>query len=159
MTRRPIIERPSPNFSARRGSEIDCIVMHDTGCHEVGRPLSRMSVHYVVDRDGTIYRCVNEQDAAWHAGDSMLEGAHDVDARSIGVELVGFPATNYMPCQLDAVVELCLSLCLRYRIPVERIVGHADIVLPAGRKADPGPHFPWQRVRERITMAVTASIA
>jgi len=131
--RRPIIERPSPNFSGRRGSAIDCVVMHDTGCHEVGRPLSRMSVHYVVDRDGTIYRCVDEQDAAWHAGDCVLDGAHDVDARSIGVELVG--------------VELCLSLCLRYRIAVERIVGHADIVLAAGRKTDPGPHFDWKLFR------------
>ena len=157
--RRPIIERPSPNFSGRRGSAIDCVVIHDTGCHGVGRALARMSVHYVIDRDGTIYRCVDEQDAAWHAGDSALDGAHDVDARSIGVELVGFPATAYMPCQLDAVVELCLSLCLRYKIPVERIVAHAGIVLAAGRKTDPGPHFPWETVRERISMAVTASIA
>ena len=134
-------------------------MIHDTGCHEVGRPLSRMSVHYVIDRDGTTYRCVNEQDAAWHAGDSVLDGCHDVDARSIGVELVGFPSTDYMPFQLDAVVELCLSLCLRYKISVERIVAHADIVLPAGRKADPGAHFPWEQVRGRIAMAVTASIA
>ena len=134
-------------------------MIHDTSCHEVGRPLSRMSVHYVIDRDGTIYRCVDERDAACHAGDSALDGARDVDARSIGVELVGFPSTAYMPCQLDAVVELCLSLCLRYKIPLERIVGHADVVLAAGRKTDPGSHFPWEAVRERITMAVTASIA
>ena len=152
---RPIIERPSTNFSGRGGAAIDCIVIHDTECREV----ELTSAHYVIDRDGTIYRCVNDEDGAWHAGDSVLDGRRDVNACSIGIKLVGFAATAYMPFQLDALVELCLSLCVRYKIAVDRIVGHQDIVVPAGRKKDPGPYFPWDRVRERIAMGLTASVA
>src|SRR6267142_4905780 len=147
---RAIIERPSPNCSGRGGAAIDCIVIHDTECREVeltlswfASPASRMSAHYVIDRDGTIYRCVDDEDGAWHAGDSVLDGRRDVNACSIGIKLVGFAATAYMPFQLDALVELCLSLCVRYKVAVDRIVGHQDIVVPAGRKKDPGPYFPW----------------
>jgi N-acetylmuramoyl-L-alanine amidase len=141
-------------------------VIHDTGCREIGptltwfaSPASRVSAHYVIDRDGTIYRCVDDEAAAWHAGDCVLEGCADVGACSIGIELVGFGDTAYMPAQLDALVELCLSLCVRYRIALDRIVGHQDIAVPAGRKRDPGPHFPWAQVRGRIAMGLAASVA
>ena len=163
---RPIFERPSPNWSDRGGVAIDCVVIHDTECPEAdsalawfASPSSRVSAHYVIDRDGTIYRCVEDEVSAWHAGDCVFEGSADVDARSIGVDLVGFASTAYMPAQLDALVELCLSLCVRYRIALDRIVGHQDIVRPAGRKRDPGPHFPWAEVRGRIAMALATSVA
>ena len=163
---RAIIERPSPNFSGRGGAAIDCIVIHDTGCREAGptlswfaSPASRMSAHYVIDRDGTIYRCIDDEASAWHAGDSMLDGCPDVNARSIGIELVGFAATDYRPAQIDALVELCLSLCVRHKLALERIVGHEAIAVPAGRKRDPGPHVPWAAVRGRIAMGLAASVA
>ena len=141
-------------------------MIHDTECRGAeptlswfASPASRMSAHYVIDRDSTIYRCVDDEAGAWHAGDSVLDGCANVNACSIGVQLVGFASTAYMPLQLDALVELCLSLCVRYRIAVDRIVGHADIVVPAGRKRDPGPHFPWNQVRGRIAMGLPASVA
>jgi N-acetylmuramoyl-L-alanine amidase len=142
------------------------VVIHDTECREVGpalswfeSPNSQVSAHYVIDRDGSIYRCVADERRAWHAGDSVLEGRADVNTYSIGIELVGFASTTYMPAQLDATVELCTTLCLKYTIPVERVVGHQDIAVPAGRKRDPGPHFPWPDVRGRIAMELAASIA
>ena len=163
---RVIFERPSPNWSGRGGVAIDCVVIHDTECREAGptlawfaSPGSRVSAHYVIDRDGTIYRCVDDEVGAWHAGDCVVPGCPDVNACSIGIELVGFAATAYMPAQLDALVELCLSLCVRYRIAVDRIVGHQDIALPAARKSDPGPYFPWAQVRGRIAMGLAASVA
>jgi N-acetylmuramoyl-L-alanine amidase len=163
---RAIIERPSQNFSGRGSATIDCVVIHDSGCREAeptlswfASPGSRMSAHYVIDRDGTIYRCVDDQDGAWHAGDSVMDGCADVNACSIGIKLVGFASTAYRPAQIDALVELCLSLCVRYKIALERIVGHEAIALPAGRKRDPGPHFPWQEVRGRVAMGLAASVA
>jgi N-acetylmuramoyl-L-alanine amidase len=122
-------------------------------------PDSRVSAHYVIDRDGTIYRCVDDGVSAWHADDCVLEGCADINACSIGIELVGFARTAYMPAQLDALVDLCLSLCVRYKIAVDRIVGHQHIAVPAGRKTDPGPYFPWTQVRERIAMELAASVA
>lgn len=163
---RPILERPSRNFDTRCSATIDCVVIHDTGCREVGPSLSwfespdfQISVHYVIDRDGTVYRCVAEQDRAWHAGESGIAGRPDVDTYSIGIELVGFTATTYMPAQIDALVDLCAALCARYRIPVERVVGHQDVAVPAGSKSDPGPHFPWADVRGRVAVGFALSVA
>jgi N-acetylmuramoyl-L-alanine amidase len=161
-----IFERPSPNFDSRRGAAVDCLVIHDTDCREVGRalswfesPRSRVSAHYVVDRDGSVYRCVADEARAWHAGDSVLDGRDDVDTYSIGIELVGFESRAYMPAQIDALVEMCAMLCRKYEIPVARIVGHQDIAVPAGRKSDPGPHFPWADVRGRVARQLGARAA
>jgi len=161
-----IIERPSPNFNSRGGAAVDCLVIHDTECREVGpgpwwlySPRSHVSTHYVIDRGGTVYRCVADDARAWHAGDSVLEGRADVDTYSIGIELVTFVARAFMPAQIDAVVQLCTTLCGQYGIRIARIVGHQDIAMPAGRKRDPGPHFPWAEVRERVAGQIASSAA
>jgi N-acetylmuramoyl-L-alanine amidase len=76
---------------------------------------------------------------------SQLHGNEDVNDFSIGIELVD--ATNYndpYPLeQLATLTRLCAHLCYTYRIQINRIVGHADIVMPHGRKIDPGADFPW----------------
>src|SRR3546814_17201741 len=51
-------------------------------------PAAKVSAHYVVDEDGTVYRLVAEERRAWHAGVSAWRGARDVNSRSIGIELV-----------------------------------------------------------------------
>ena len=153
-----VIDAWSPNYNSRSGAAIDCIVIHDTESDTAAAalswfesPESGVSAHYVIDRDGTIYRCVAEMFRAWHAGSSELEGRTDVNNFSLGIELVGFATGTYTDVQIDTVVELCVDLCLRYpAITVARIVGHSDIATPPGRKTDPGPHFPWDAVRARV---------
>ncbi len=161
-----IVDRPSPNFNARGEMAVDCIVIHDTECDTAEAalswfesPHSQVSAHYVVDRDGAVYRCVDDEARAWHAGSSVLDGRGDVNTFSIGIELVGFATGAYTPAQLDAVVELCATLCRKYpAITLERIVGHQDIAVPLGRKSDPGPHFPWEELRERVLAATQGAI-
>src|SRR3546814_4974931 len=51
-------------------------------------PVAKVSAHYVLDEDGTVYRLVEEGKRAWHAGVSYWRGIRDVNARSIGIELV-----------------------------------------------------------------------
>ena len=41
-------------------------------------------------------------------------------------------------------IWLCQDILSRWPIPQTRIVGHSDIA--PSRKADPGEHFPWQRL-------------
>ena len=161
-----ILERPSPNYDSRRGAAIDCVVIHDTECAEAASAVawfesraSEVSAHYVIDRDGTVYRCVADADRAWHAGHSALDGRQDVNTYSIGIELAGFANSGYTPAQLDSCVELCLRVCLKYKVASERIVGHADVALPPGRKHDPGPHFPWAELRGRLSSALAISLA
>jgi N-acetyl-anhydromuramyl-L-alanine amidase AmpD len=32
---------------------------------------------------------------------------------------------------------------------IEDIVGHEDVARPVGRKVDPGPKFPWDKINSR----------
>ncbi len=151
-----ISDHPSPNFNARQ-HDVNLLVLHYTGMENGVAALQRMcdpqasvSAHYMVWEDGRIARLVAEDHRAWHAGVSSWQGDDDLNSRSIGIEVVNgghdFPSTDgslppYPEAQIDAVVELCLSILSRYPIPATRVVAHSDIA-PA-RKIDPGEHFPW----------------
>lgn len=146
-----IVEIQSPNKSARaHRSIVNALILHDTDSKTAKAALdwfrdesSKVSSHYVVGKDGTIYRCVPEAEKAWHAGESSLFGEEDVNEFSIGIEIVNDEANDpYVEEQLTALFELCEDIIYRYKIPMNRIVGHRDIAVPHGRKIDP-VNFPW----------------
>lgn len=138
-----------PHFGKRRQGRIDAIVIHDTGAKTAESTLawfnhsdSKVSAHYLVDRNGTIYECVEEEDEAWHAGISSLHGEEDVNDFSIGIELVDSnDADKYSDAQIQSLLNLVTDICARRAIPMNRIVGHCHVA--RGRKVDPGPDFPW----------------
>ena len=148
--------RPSPNFSARpTGQAVDILLMHYTGMRSAAEALDRLcdaearvSSHYTVDEDGTIYRHVAEEDCAFHAGVSYWTGARDINARSIGIEIVNpgheFGYRAFPDIQIDAVIALSKGILARHDIARERVIGHSDVA-PA-RKEDPGELFPWARL-------------
>jgi len=162
-----VIDARSPNYNSRPGLTIDCIVIHDTESDTAAAALSwfespdsGVSAHYVIDRDGTVYRCVPDELRAWHAGTSELEGRTNVNDFSLGIELVGFATETFTDAQIDVLVELCVELCLKYpAITVARIVGHADVATPSGRKTDPGLHFPWDVLRARVQIELNRRLA
>jgi len=162
-----VVDAPSPNYNSRPPLIIDCIVIHDTESDTAAAALSwfespdsGVSAHYVIDRDGTVYRCVPDELRAWHAGTSELEGRTNVNDFSLGIELVGFATEPFTETQIDVLVELCVELCLKYpAITVARIVGHADVAMPPGRKTDPGPHFPWDVMRARVQIELNRWLA
>ena len=49
---------------------------------------AKVSAHYVVEENGDVYRLVDEANRAWHSGASSWGGASDINARSIGIEIV-----------------------------------------------------------------------
>ena len=146
-----IEDHPSPNFDERK-LPVSMIVIHYTEtktCESALRILcdpdsaKRVSSHWVIDRDGTVYRLVDEAKRAWHAGKSFWDGIEDCNSASIGIELVNDGAEVYPQPQLDALVELCDGIKSRHDI--RHIVGHSEIA--PDRKRDPGPLFPWALVR------------
>ena len=155
-----IIERLSKHFSKRpEGTDIDCIVIHYTAGPTANSavswfldPTSQVSAHYVVDYDGTVYRCVPEIYKAWHAGESELDGEDNVNRFSIGIELQNTGSEPYPQRQITALIELTADIMSRYKhITVARIVGHDNIATnPRGRKKDPGPLFPWDTYRAGV---------
>jgi N-acetylmuramoyl-L-alanine amidase len=151
-----IIERPSPNFNERVGEGVpDILIMHYTGMQScaaaVGRltdAASRVSSHYTVDEDGTIYRHVAEEKRAWHAGVSLWRGASDINSRSVGIEIVNpgheFGYRAFPDVQIEAVLALGQAIVARQGIPPRNVIGHSDIA--PGRKTDPGELFPWKQL-------------
>ncbi len=150
-----IVERPSPNQDARGGVGVDMLVLHYTGMVSGAAALARLcdpaakvSAHYTIDEDGTVYAMVPEAQRAWHAGLSFWAGARDVNARSIGIELVNpgheFGYRPFPMAQIGALAALCRQILNRHFIPAWRVLGHSDVA-PA-RKDDPGELFPWEKL-------------
>lgn len=169
------LERPSPNFDDR-GSAVDLIVLHYTGMQNAETALARLtdpaplagdypgpwqapdidpatllarvSAHYVVDEAGQVFRLVAEDKRAWHAGVSSWEGEGDVNARSIGIEIVNgghdFGLPEFPEAQIAAVIALVRDILTRHGLDASRVVGHSDVA--PGRKLDPGEKFPWARL-------------
>ena len=149
-----VVDLPSPNFGERRpaGAKVKFVVLHYTQTETLAQaldtlrdPAREVSSHYVVDRDGDVYRLVAEDKRAWHAGVGSWRGEDDVNSVSIGIEIVNAgPPEPYPEKQIQAVVSLCRDLAARY--PGVEFVGHSDVA--PGRKVDPGQLFPWARLAE-----------
>ncbi len=151
-----IVERPSPNFNERVGvSGPDILIMHYTGMQSceaavtrLTDPASRVSSHYTIDEDGTIYRHVAEELRGWHAGVSHWRGETDINSRSVGIEIVNpgheFGYRPFPDAQIDAVIRLSQGIVARHKIPPRNVIGHSDIA--PGRKTDPGELFPWKQL-------------
>ncbi len=144
----------SPNFDARPADTVvDMLVLHYTGMESVQAALARLSdaeakvsAHYVIEEDGTVWHLVEEDARAWHAGVSYWRGATDINARSIGIELVNpgheFGYRPFPPAQMAAVIALAGEIARRHAIPARNVVGHADVA--PRRKMDPGELFDWR---------------
>jgi N-acetylmuramoyl-L-alanine amidase len=153
-----IVECRSPNHDARpEGAAIDILVLHYTGMKTAKEalarlcdPQARVSAHYTIDRDGRVYRHVPEERRAWHAGVSYWAGERNVNARSIGIEIVNpgheFGYVPFADAQIGALIDLSRGIFARHPIPPHRVVGHSDVAPP--RKTDPGELFPWKELAE-----------
>lgn len=149
------VERPSPNHDGRGAAPVDMLVLHYTGMARCADALARLcdpdakvSAHWLVDEDGTVYRLVDEERRAWHAGVAHWRGHDDVNARSIGIELHNpgheFGYRPFPEPQMAALIPLCRAILARHPIPERNVVGHSDVA-PA-RKLDPGELFDWPRL-------------
>lgn len=112
----------------------------------------RLSAHVLVAPDGTIIRCRDDLQGAWHAK------GHNTD--TLGMEILVPDAYNLTelkartatpgwmsPAQFDAVVNQC-----RYWLrthDIQRIERHSDVD-PERRWFDPGKGFPWDEFLERV---------
>jgi len=147
-------ELPSPNQDDRPpGTPIDMIVLHYTGMQtaraaidRLRDPEAKVSSHYVVEEDGTVWRLVEEQRRAFHAGVSFWRGMTELNGRSIGIEIVNpgheWGYRHFPVLQLAATCDLCLAILSRHAVPARNIVGHSDVA--PDRKQDPGELFDWE---------------
>ena len=119
------------------------------------------SSHWLVPSNGaTVYKIVNENRRARHAGASLWKNRKNVNVISVGIEIVnlGFKCKNYRKyCNKDAlewigfpekqqklIISLAKDIQKRYNIDPLCVVGHSDVAVD--RKLDPGPLFPWKKL-------------
>ena len=146
----------SKNFDSRK-HKIQFIVLHYTETKNLEKAIDlltsqkrKVSCHFVVDTDGQIYNLVSESKRAWHAGESSWKGLHDMNSRSIGIEIVN-PGEKklkiYPKAQIKQLINLIHFLEEKFKIPFYNILGHSDIA--PQRKIDPGKHFPWKELYKK----------
>ncbi|NQU61491.1 MAG: N-acetylmuramoyl-L-alanine amidase [Rhodospirillales bacterium] len=146
-------QRHSPNFDDRPpATPIDMVVIHYTGMESAEAALARLcdaeakvSAHYVIGEDGAVTSLVEEKHRAWHAGEAFWRGHTDINARSIGIELVNpgheFGYRDFSEAQMSALEDLAKGVLDRHPIPARNVVGHSDVA--PSRKTDPGERFDW----------------
>lgn len=141
-----------------QNSRTEFIVLHytATGNEASIKILSQQNVssHYLITNDPAphIYQLVDENRRAWHAGAGEWFGRTDMNAGSIGIEIVnhGRNGNNwepYTPAQIAIVATLIQDIAQRHQIKPLNIVGHSDIA--PQRKIDPGPLFPWKELAQK----------
>ncbi len=150
-----IVDRPSPSFGQRRGGAgISLIVLHFTAMESAEAALERLcdpdvdvSAHYLIARDGTLYRIVEEDQRAWHAGEGSWAGHDDINSRSLGIELDNDGTGAFDEPLMTTLEALLAELLERHQLPAKAVIGHSD--LAPGRKFDPGPYFDWERLAQK----------
>ncbi len=153
-----ILDYSSPNYDSRDGAQVDMLVLHYTGM-QTGQealtrlcdPAAKVSAHYLVEEDGRVFRLIQESKRAWHARVASWGGKRNINARSIGIEIVNpgheFGYRPFTEAQMQSLVVLCREILARYKIPAHHIVAHSDVA-PV-RKQDPGELFDWERLAEQ----------
>lgn len=140
-------------FEINKKRFIDTIIIHssynpfDNDYYNVDKILDiyksyGVSAHYLIDRQGTIYKLVEEKDIAYHAGKSRMPDERiNVNNFSIGVELIYHKNENPNKYQYQSLNKLINNIKSRYQI--KYILGHKDIA--PQRKDDPW-NFDWDKL-------------
>ncbi len=117
-------DRPSPNHSERRGGLLPrLVVLHYTAMTSAEAALQRLcdpatevSAHWLVGRDGRVWRLVDESRRAWHAGAGRWGGVGDVNSASIGIEIDNDGASPFAAPAMAALEVLLAGVMARWSI-------------------------------------------
>ena len=120
------------------------IVLHTTEAparSSLNKVSDRGECHYCVTESGQIYRIVDRDREAFHAGRSMWQGVEDVDKYSVGIECVGYHNKVMPMVQIAAIRDLVKELKRMYRIPDQCVVCHSHVAYGAPNR--------WHRFKHR----------
>ncbi len=127
---------------------------------------SKVSAHYVVGTDGTIYLVIPEEYVAYATGGSpaclakwtapngeRFEG-YGVNLHTIGIEVVGASGKPYTVSQQRAVPELVVDICRRRQLGPEAVFAHQDV---QADKVDGREYL--SQIREAVRVAQGGDLA
>ena len=155
-------KRLNPRFAKRARKSTRHIVIHSTegSLPSSLRTLSRGKVrrrryvsrgghaHYLIAKNGTVYRILDPRFRANHAGVSMWNGLKGLSDHSLGIELEGYHNVPFTDRQYRSLKELLGILQKRFRVKDKDVLGHYRVAYSKpnrfhrkrlrGRKKDPG---------------------
>jgi len=138
------------NFDLRRPN---FVIIHHTAQNSCDQTLktftlerTKVSAHYVICKDGTVYHMLNDYLRAWQAGISKWGNTTDINSSSIGIELDNNGFEYFTEPQINSLIQLLGRLKRAYNIPAANFIGHGDIA--PGRKVDPNWRFPWKQLAD-----------
>ena len=118
-----VIDVFSNNFDKILGKKrrVKFIILHYTGMQSTIESLkrlknkkSRVSSHYLISREGSVYQLVEDRKIAWHAGKSKWLNNKNLNRSSIGIELqnrghrLGYQ--SFPNRQINKLLRLCFLL-------------------------------------------------
>ncbi len=118
---------------------------------------ARHSYHYVIDRFGRVYRIVEDNSSADHAGNSVWSWGGqlclNLNHAFFGVAFEGRTDEQLSAAQLNSGKTLVEMLRARYRIPAENCVTHAQVSInPSNLRV--GWHTDWARNFPFVTLGL-----
>ncbi len=152
----------NPRFAKRARKSTRFIIIHSTegSLPSSLRTLSRGKVrrrryisrgghsHYLIAKNGTVYRILDPKYRANHAGVSMWNGLTRLSDHSLGIELEGYHNVPFTDRQYRSLKELLRILQKRFRVKDRDVLEHYRIAYSRpnrfhrkklrGRKKDPG---------------------
>jgi hypothetical protein len=142
-------------YTKASGRKINTIIIHSTynavgsdphGLDDIINKeykLYGVSPHYIIPRDGKIYRLVEDKNIAYHAGESKTpDGRTNVNDFSIGIEIINTKSESPSSAQYGSLKNLIGYLKEKYQI--RYVLGHSDIA--PGRKDDPW-NLDWKEIK------------
>lgn len=133
---------PALKFNERPvGASVLAVVLHHTAgasamstIRYLWKPWIRASYHYIIEKDGTVFKCVPASKRAWHAGSSEGPGGHDVNSHTIGIAFANRgDGEAYTVAQRVACLELIEALKGQFK-DLRYVTAHRLITR---RKIDP----------------------
>ena len=138
------------NFNMRKPN---FVIIHHTAQNSCEQTLktftdtaTKVSAHYVICKDGTIYHMLNDYLRAWHGGVGKWGNTTDINSSSIGIEIDNNGFEVFTDAQITSLLTTLSTLKRTYAIPTPNFIGHSDIA--PTRKVDPNVHFPWKKLSE-----------
>jgi len=131
----------TPNVSAGRRIKPQAVVLHHTAGSYAGSvawcmdPISRVSYHAIVAKDGKRTVLADPDERTWHAGVSSWRGKKDLNSWSIGAAFEG--DTNRRELGQDemaSMAEYLVPIMRKYRLTLADVTDHRTV--SPGRKDD-----------------------
>jgi len=125
--------RLTPNRQTNR-IKPEAVVLHHSdgsylgGVEWIADPVSRVSYHVLIARDGRRTVFCNDTDRAWHAGVSSWQGRKDLNSWSLGVSWEG--NTYDRPLEdaaMASAIEYLVPRMKKWGIPLNMVVTHQQV--------------------------------